>query len=153
MKRDATTDVPAEQLGNEIAEMVDSLRHGSFEPALKECIELAHHSIGVNFASEASPHGGGWTPRKEPGDGHPLLIESGKLFQAATSSFGEGHAGEVGDREASTGIDAGAVPYAATQNFGRPEANIPARQFEDVDDRTVGAMLEIVADRGIELLL
>ncbi|HEV3343008.1 MAG TPA: hypothetical protein VG125_21720 [Pirellulales bacterium] len=147
------TDVPAEHLGAETARMIAALESGSFAPAFKDCLEIAHKSIGVNFAATAAPHGGEWPPRKKVGDGHPLLIESGRLFQSATSDVGEGHVGEIGDREASTGVDPNAVPYAATQNFGNPNRNIPAREFEDVDDATLDAMLERVADRGIELLL
>ncbi|HEV8061090.1 MAG TPA: hypothetical protein VGP68_14515 [Gemmataceae bacterium] len=132
--------------------MTAALSSGSFAPAFKQNIELIHKSVGVNFASTSSPDGGEWPARKKVGDGHPLLIESGDLFQSATSDFGLGSVNDIGDREASTGVDPTEVPYAATQNFGDPSRNIPQREFEDVDEATLDEMAERIADRGIELL-
>lgn len=153
MKRDATTDVRADQLGSETSEMVQALNYGSFAPAFKQCIDLVHKRIGVNFASASSPNGGEWAPRKKQGDGHPLLIDTGTLFQAATSDFGAGSFSDISAREASTGVDAGEVPYAATHNFGDPSRNIPQREFEDVDEETLDQAAELMADFAIEELL
>ncbi|HWB08401.1 MAG TPA: hypothetical protein VG826_04225 [Pirellulales bacterium] len=63
------------------------------------------------------------SPREKIGDTHSLLIESGAAFQSAAS--------DVGDREAFMSIDAS----------------------EDVSDEAMDAMLETVADRGVELLV
>jgi phage gpG-like protein len=142
-------DVPAEKLVAECRQMAGALERGSFAPAFRDSIELAHKSIGQNFAAEAAPHGAGWPPRKEEGDGHPLLIESGELFQAATSDFGSGSVNMIGDREASTGVDPLEVPYAATQNFGDAERNIPAREFEDPSDAALDEMAERLADEAL----
>jgi phage gpG-like protein len=147
------TDVLAEKLGDATAAMAEVLVHGSFAPALKDNHDLIHKSVGVNFAAAAAPKGNAWPPRKKIGDDHPLLIDTTKLFQAATSDFGEGAVNEVGDREAATGVDPGEVPYAATHNFGDPDRNMPQREFEDVDDATLDRMAERIADRGIELLI
>lgn len=166
MKQDAHTDTLAEQLGSETADMVRQLGYGSLEPAFGECIELAHKSIAENFVATAAPHGGEWPPRKSERTGtgladannrtegtHPLLIKSGKLFQAATSDFGEGAIEEVRDRDASIGIDPGEVSYAATHNYGDAERGMPQREFEDVSDAAMDEMAEAIADRGIELLM
>ncbi len=147
------TDVPAERLSAETAEMAKAIETGSFAPAFEQCIELAHKEFGVNFAATAAPHGGSWPPRKKIGDGHPLEIKSGDLFQAETSDFGKGSIKQVGDREAFTGVDPGEVPYAAAQNYGRSEINLPARESEDVDEAALDAMAEEMADRGLELLM
>lgn len=153
MKADLSTDILAEQLGHETADMAQSLGFGSFAPALKECVDIAHKSIGENFAAEAAPHGGAWAPRKVAGDDHPLLIDTTKMFTASTNDFGEGAVNEIGDREASTGVDPGEVPYAAAQNFGYAENNLPQREFEDVSEAAMDEMTEVMADRGVELLM
>lgn len=158
MKQDFHTDVPADQFGFATAEMVQALGYGSFAPAFEECIGLAHKSIAENFVATAAPHGGEWPSRKqkgagkEVGQGHPLLILSGKLFQAATGDFGEGSLKEINDRGAATGVNSNAVPYAAAQNFGI-KGRLPQREFEDVSDLAMDAMAELIADQGIELLL
>ena len=144
-------DIPAEQFSAETAAMAEVLARGSFAAALQENNDLVHESVGVNFAAEAAPHAGAWPPRKKIGDGHPLLRDTLKLFQSATG--GAGSVNEVSDREAATGVDRDAVPYAAAQNYGYPENNLPKREFEDVDDATLDRMAARIADRGIELLM
>lgn len=152
MKADAQTIVPAAQFGAEVQKMVQALGYGSFAPAFEECIELAHANIAQNFFLSETAGGDGWPPRKVIGDGHPLLIDTGLLFGAATGE-GDGAVKEVGYRDASIGVDAGTVPYAAAHNFGYPENNLPQREFEDVSDATANEMAERIADRGIELLI
>lgn len=146
-------DVLAEQLGDETAALAQALDQGSFARALKDNHDLVHKSVGVNFTATAAPDGSKWPPRKKIGDGHPLLIDTGTLFQAATSDFGAGAVNEVGDRDAATGIDPEEVPYAATHNYGDPVRNMPQREFEDVDDTTLDRMAERIADEGIRLIL
>lgn len=165
MKQNLSVDVPASQFGAAVQDMVQALNYGSFEPALKECIDIAHKSIAENFANQSSPHGGPWAPRKSKKTGkgtwengrlqgsHPLEILTGTLFQAETSDFGAGHVQDIGYREAFTGVDSGEVPWAGPQNFGNPAQNLPARLSEDVSDEAVDRMADEVADRGIELLM
>lgn len=166
MKQDAHADILAEQLGFETADMVRQLGYGSLEPAFKECIEVAHKSIAENFVETAGPHSGDWPPRKSERTGtgladannrtegtHPLLIKTGKLFQAATSDFGEGAIEDVRDRDAAIGINPQEVPYAATHNYGDPGRGMPQREFEDVSEEAMDQMAEAMADRGVELLM
>lgn len=166
MKQDLHSDAPAEQLGFATAEMVQALGYGSLEPAFNECIDIAHKSIVENFVNTSGPHSGAWPPRKSKRTGtgkadannrtegtHPLLIKSGKMFQAATSDFGAGSIEDVRDRDAMIGIDPQGVPYAATHDYGAPARGIPQREFEDVSEAAMDRMTEEVADRGVELLM
>lgn len=165
MKQNLSIDVDAAQFGAASQDMVQALNFGSFEPALKECLEEGQKDIARNFAAQASSHGGTWAPRKSKQTGpgtfennrlqgtHPLLIDTGLMFQAETSDFGEGHVENLGYREATSGVDPEVVPYAGFHQFGAPGANIPARPSVDLSDETVDTMAELIADRGVELLM
>lgn len=159
MLRAATApDIEAERFEYAVTEMAQAIAFGDLTDALTECVELADKDIGRNFAAAAGPHSGAWPARKRDGkgqkrgEGHPLLIKTGALFQAATSPFGKGHVQEVFPRGAEIGIDPAAVPYAAAQNYGFADRNLPQREFEDVSDATMDVMAELVADQVIDLL-
>ncbi len=101
-------------------------------PAWADIMPIARHGFASNFADGGS-HLGPWPPhapatvrRYGP---HPLLILSGRLYQAATSTAGPGHIEILDVREAAVAIDLAAVPYARAQNEGYPPGNLPARTF------------------------
>lgn len=161
MKVTATSVTPASQMGALQQELTQTLGYADLSEPLKECSLLADQAFARNFAAQAGPESGPWAPRKKDGSGkigdaesgHPLEIKSGEMFLAVTSPFGRGHIEDVGYRSAELGVDPAEVPYALAQNYGRPDANLPAREFEDVDDETADRCAEIMADAMLEELL
>jgi hypothetical protein len=162
MKRNATTVIPASEFAAEAAMMLDALAHGDLSEPLSACAHLADEEFGRNFAAMAGPHSGAWAPRKQggtgqgKGEGHPLEIKSGAMFQAETSPFGEGHIENVGPRSAEIGVDPEIIPYAAAQNYGHTYQNplrvLPQRESMDVSDQVADRMAEEMADGWLEVL-
>lgn len=112
--------------------------------AVESCESLVIENIVDNFARESTPEGEAWPQRKDPGDGHPLLVEtntedSGSLFVAATGQ-GAGSVRRMEDTTLVVGVDKsikkGGIPGAAVHQFGYPERNIPQRRFLGIGERT-----------------
>lgn len=161
MKRFATAVTAASQFGMLRQELTQTLGYADLSEPLKECAQLADQAFGANFAAQAGPQSGPWPARKADGSGqigeqdagHPLLIKSGDLFLAVTSPFGRGHIEDVGNRSAEIGVDPSEIPYAMAQNYGYAPRNLPAREFEDIDDETADLCTEIIADAMLAELL
>ena len=98
------------------------------EPVLRECAPIIRQSVRDNFTSSASPDGVDWPARNEVGDGHPLLMDTGKLMQAAVGS-GSGALFEIQDRSLMVGVDGDIVPYAAIHNYGGVKRPMPKREY------------------------
>lgn len=160
MKRTALAVTPATQFAALARDIVRDFENGDLSEPLKECAQIADKAFARNFAAQASPDGGPWPARKKKGTGkigeqdagHPLLIQSGDLFEAATSPFGRGHIEDVGRMSAEIGVDLDDVPYARAQNYGRTEINLPAREFEDLTEDEQAQCDEIMADYLTELM-
>lgn len=159
MKRTYSPVTAASEFGALHQEMIQALGFGDLEEALAECVQLANKAFGRNFAAAAGPNSGPWPPRKqggtglEKGQGHPLEILSGEMFEAVTSPFGRGHIEDVGYRGAEIGVDPEEIPYAAAQNYGYtyPDGRVlPQREFVDVTDEDADQMAEIIADAVLE---
>jgi len=157
MLRAATApDIEAERFEYAIAEIGHAIAFGDLTEALIECAQIADKEFGRNFAAAAGPHSGPWPARKrngkglKRGEGHPLEIKSGDEFLAASSPFGRGHEQEVFPRGAEIGIDPAVIPYAAAQNYGFAERNLPQREFFDVSDAAMDQMAEIIADAVLD---
>lgn len=152
MKLNATTEVLASQFGSEVQELVQTLGFADLSESLTECAHLARQDFGRNFAAMAGPHSGEWAPRKQDGtgqkagEGHPLEIKSGAMFLAETSDFGAGAITDIGTRDVLLAVDPDVIPYAAAQNYGYPEGNLPQRESFDVRDETADQMAELIAD-------
>lgn len=129
----------------EAAEVAD------FSPVLREQVHpMLLASFRDRFTSSASADGAAWPARKDPGDGHPLLMETGALMQAATGG-GAGAFAEIETRELSAGVDMqggseGGIPGAGVHQFGYAERNIPARPYLEADDETLVEIGEVLAD-------
>lgn len=147
--------IPLEDLPNHLRELTEQLQAASFDEDLKGPIRsevLKGHR--ANFNSSASPDGANWPPRKVRGDGHPLLMDTGALMQAATGG-GAGHVTEVSDGELFTGVDTrvkqGGIPAAGIHNYGR--GKMPKREFLGVtEERLKSSVDELVADAGLKVL-
>jgi hypothetical protein len=98
--------------------------------------------------------GSAWPPRKDPGDGHPLLIETGALQAAATGKHAASVHRIVDRTELQLGVDPGAsneggIPWAVTHQEGNPAVNIAQREFAGISDETADKCAEIVADHKL----
>jgi phage gpG-like protein len=117
--------------------------------ALEKCRNLILCDMVDNFEKSMSPDGTLWPPRQKAGDGHPLLIQTRALMDAATGS-GAGSINTIDGRELQLGVDGSIIPYAASHNFGDPSRNIPEREFLGAQEVTLNECAEILAE---ELLL
>jgi phage gpG-like protein len=94
-----------------------------------------------------TPGGDPWPERKIEGDGHPLLMDTGALLQAATAG-GAGHIVVLEPRSLEFGIDADSIRYAATHEFGSPDRNIPPRSYLGAGEETLDNIGDEIADEG-----
>jgi len=130
--------------------VAEDLLTGSFQDAIVECVDLVHQSIRDNFTSSAAADGSDWVKRKIEGDGHPLLMDTGALLQAATGG-GAGTVARVSDRELEWGVDLGVIPYARAHNLGYPENNLPQREFLAVKEEHKAECDARIADHGAKI--
>ena len=133
------------QVGGDLAAIGRALEAGSFAETLRGPVrEQMTTAVEENFANVQGPEGQAWPARKVAGDGHPLLVKSGTLKAEAT----RGQA-EATDRELTLTVD---LVYAATHQYGRADANIPARPYLGASERHLDRIGEIVGERGQQLL-
>lgn len=145
--------IELDDLGKHFDAVGQAIEHGDFEPTLRQEVRpLVLQSIRDNFNSSAGADGSAWPARKIAGDGHPLLIESGTLMQAATGG-GSGHVTEADSRELSVGVDTSAegLAGAAAHQFGYSPNNLPARPYLEARDEALEAAGEAIADRAAQL--
>ncbi len=114
----------------------------------EQVTQIYYEDIAINFALSSSADGQGWAPhapstisRYGP---HPLLILTGALLEASTSSIAPGSYLEVSDRQIVIG---NTLIYAATQQYGRD--NIPARPYFDPSEESI----ERVEDAAYDYLV
>lgn len=105
---------------------------------------LILQNVRDNFTSSVSPDGVQWPARKIVGDGHPLLIDTGALLQAATGG-GAGHVSQIGPRSMALGVDE-SIPYAAIHNYGGETRPMPQREYMGASEATEEEIAEALAD-------
>jgi phage gpG-like protein len=120
---------------------------------LEECEHFVAEGVLENFANQQSPDGSAWPARKNIGDGHPLLFETGSLYDAATGG-GAGHIGRVEDNTLIFGVDksggSGGIPGAGVHNFGFK--NIPQREFLGMPEEQEDQCGEFIADEFLKVI-
>jgi len=131
-----TGQIEASAFGDHLERLADRVAIGPYGKPLEECRDLAAQNIRDNFTSSATPGGESWPPRKILGDGHPLLMDTGKLLQAATGG-GAGNVSRVSSHELDYGVSLDAVPYARAHDLGYPPRNLPERHYLGVSEETV----------------
>lgn len=135
----------AENAEQDFARYAERITHAHFVQPVGEMLQVAKQGVRDNFTSSADPDNQNWLPRKREGDGHPLLIDTGALLQAATGG-GAGAIERIGRDGGEIGVDTGVIQYAAVHNFGSESRNIPAREFMGVRAERADEMGEILAD-------
>jgi phage gpG-like protein len=118
------------------------------EEGLRRCLPIVKDGIRFNFDSATDPDGVGWPARSVQGDGHPLLVDTGQLRDAATG----GHIADVDGDTLRVGVDkgggGGGIPGAAVHNYGF--GKIPKREYlglreefiEKCQEQLTNAMME-----------
>lgn len=137
-----------EELGPHLAKAAEFIASGDLREPLVECRGVLLQDVRDNFTSSADPKGGSWPARKEPGDGHPLLMDQGPLVQAATGG-GPGSITRIAPRSLECGVDKDVIAYAG-HDHGFPEKNIPARPYMGMSDDGEVECAEILADFILE---
>ena len=129
-----------------------ALRNESIQAELQAVIvPMVQAGIRKNFDMARGPDGRAWPPRKNPGDGHPLLIDTGALVKSVTKR-GPGGILKVRNRSVLIGTDGvnsdGGIRAAAIHNRGG--SNMPQREFMGLDDETLDEIGETIADFFME---
>lgn len=144
---------PAEFVG-EMAAFATAVESAPLRPAMEDARVKLRQNVRDNFTSSAGPDGQAWPPRKVPGDGHPLLMDTGALLQAATGG-GAGAVSTIEDRAVEIGVDPsvrqGGIPGAGRHEFGG--GGIPARPYLGASDATLDAIGEVLADAALDAML
>lgn len=133
----------ADEAPEQMALLAAGFEEAPITDAMTSVADVMRQSVRDNFTSSATPDGSSWPPRKIQGDGHPLLMDTGRLLQAATGG-GAGGIEIIQGREVAMGVDGSVVPYAATHNYGR--GKIPAREYAGIKPEHEAACQEIIAD-------
>lgn len=118
---------------------------GKFRAALEKIKPRIILNIRGNFNSSATASGRDWKKRREIGDGHPLLMDTGTLLQAAVGG-GAGHISEITADTLDTGVSFDRVPYSRVHQYGYPPKNIPQREYLAISRETTDELAEIAAD-------
>ncbi len=108
--------------------------------------------VGENFRNASGPDGTKWPPRRRVGDGHPLLIDTTLMSQAAIG-LGQGKIDVEDFREFTVGVNGSVVPYASKHQNGDPMDNLPQREFMGASDKTLSDIGEMFADDLISVFL
>ncbi len=122
------------------------------DDTLAECRDAIRAGIKENFERKATSDGASWPPRKKPGDGHPLLDESGALKAAATSDA-IGSIAELGNNTVTVGVEAagpGGLPGARRHQYGDDPPGIRQREFIGISDAVVERCGELAAQQFVE---
>lgn len=126
-----------------------AILEGPYDEPLAVCEQVTRQAIRDNFNSQASPDNVDWPPRKNPGDGHPLLIDTGAMMQAATGGGPGGDSRQfqdTGEHVLELSIDGSTIPYAATHNYGDPRRNMPQREFFGMHEAAIDEAEQVIAD-------
>jgi phage gpG-like protein len=137
--------IPVEELPEQAAGVMSELLALSCAPVFAQMLPVVRTSIEQNFDSESSPLRVAWPPRKDPGDGHPLLVKTGTL-EAAAIGQGTGAMEQLSNRELMVGIDGQVIEYANVQDAGSTKQNIPQREFFGIDEIAEQECEELLAD-------
>lgn len=79
--------------------------------------EVIAEGFQQNFYNQLDEQGNPWPPRKDSKP-HPLLIKTGKMFEAATNTRSPAHFSDIEGTTLITGISDAAVPYAKYHHTG-----------------------------------
>lgn len=140
--------IAIENIEQEMSRVAANVADFDWNPVLGGDVRKeALQAVRDNFTSSATPEGRSWPPRKHRGDGHPLLIDTGRMLQAATGG-GPGHVTRVQNDELTVGVDDQKVPYAKYHNEGT--RRMPRREFMGAGPKKIKQIGEILADAGLE---
>lgn len=138
--------VTPEQFQQFLQQVEQEFPHISLQPVLKQCVELIRADVKGAFRDQVSPDGRPWPPADKP-QGHPLLNETGRLFQSAVLP-GPGHIEEVTDHSIVFGT---IVPYAAFHQNGT--RFLPERAFLGASSSTIEHCVELIMDYLAEQIM
>jgi len=133
--------IEADQFAATLADSAQQLESADLSPFWESTARpMVLQNVRDNFTSSVSPDGEEWPARKQIGDGHPLLMETGDLMQSAVGG-GAGHINQVAPRELVLGTN---EEKALWHTEGT--ANMPDRQFMGASEATEEAIGEELAD-------
>lgn len=134
----------ASEMPQAMSNLADRFENEPIQEGMDEVRKLAHQSVRDAFTSSASPAGEDWPPRKHVGDGHPLLIDTGRLLQSSVGT-GEGRVLEVTGREFNIGSN---VKYASYHQHGT--SKLPKRPYMGMSEKHQADGEEVIADAVME---
>ncbi len=146
---------------DQFSKVVDGILAAIETAPARQLFDAAKHVIwagqSANFTLAESAYGEQWPLRQNHGVpgldegrggwvGHPLLIDTGDMYQAVTG-HGAGHVEETLDRMFSTGVS---DTYAADHELG---IGVPRRSFIEPQPEYMDDVGELVGDWGFELIV
>jgi phage gpG-like protein len=149
--------IEIDMFGQYASDVTSDLATAPLNDSMERARAAVLQDIRDAFTSGRSPQGAGWPPRKKEGDGHPLLMDTGALLQAATGG-GPGHISNLQEREMTVGVRKATIPYAAVHQYGFPGPdklgrmlNIPARPYHGATDESLDAIGEDIAEELLQV--
>lgn len=137
-------EIEIEKMSEHATQLASKLAAFDWSPTLgQEVRKEVLQGVRDNFTSSVDPDGKRWKPRKNKGNGHPLLIDTGRLLQSAVGTGG-GRVSQVSGAELTVGTR---VPYAAYHNAGT--SRLPKREFMGVQKKRLKNIDKIIADAGL----
>ena len=134
------------------AELFENGTEAAFDEALRAVDVIIAEGFQENFFNTTGPDGDFWQPRKDNLP-HPLLIKTGKMFNAATNVGDPGHVFRHSGDIAEFGVSDAHVPYSKYHDRGT--IKMVARPFayatKQVQQRAFDAFVEVL-DRHQEQL-
>lgn len=141
----------ADQLSAAIAQDQQALASVDLGSFLESTVRpMVLQGVRDNFTSSVTPDGQEWPARKDPGDGHPLLMDEGNLLQGATGG-GAGHISRVSSSGISNTLEVGVdgdVSGAIYHTEGT--ANMPSREFMGASQEVEAEIEQLLADEVLQ---
>lgn len=118
--------------------------------------EVIADGFQENFYNQVDDKGVPWAPRKDKKP-HPLLIKTGKMFEAATNTRSSNHFSDIQGATLITGVSDAAVPYAKWHHNGTKgkdgiSVRMPARRVIYATELTLNRAAERFAETVEESL-
>jgi len=145
---------------DDLKELIDNFEHADLASGFAAIDEVISQGFVENFFNQVDHNGRKWKPRKDKKllsdtsgeEPHPLLIKTGKMFQAATNTSDPAHIADIqdGDRSIEIGISDELVPYAKYHHTGTKNKDgtlrMVARRVIYANDTTLNRAFQEFAD-------
>jgi len=125
--------------------LAEDLANDPLDKEQDEMTGRVRDSVIDNFNDEVDYDGATWEPRKRDYD-HDPLRETFAMFGAATVKGAPGSIEVKSREEVVMGVSTDEIEYAAAQNYGHDESNLPAREYMFIREEHQSKLDEVALD-------